>query len=64
MWVEVGRFDGKTIHGKLANEPQFVSNVRLNDEVTVNLDDLNDWIYSNGKQMIGGFTSKVLEKRQ
>jgi uncharacterized protein YegJ (DUF2314 family) len=64
MWVEVLRLDGKVVHGKLVSEPKLVSNFKLDDEVTVNLDDITDWIFSDGKEMVGGFTSKVLEQRQ
>lgn len=64
MWVEVSQLDGETIHGKLANEPKLIANLKLSDSVTVDLADVNDWIYSDGKQMIGGFTSAVLERRR
>jgi uncharacterized protein YegJ (DUF2314 family) len=64
MWVEVSNLDGNTIHGNLVSKPAMVSDLKLNDKVTVSLDDLNDWIFSDGKQMVGGFTSKVLEGRQ
>jgi uncharacterized protein YegJ (DUF2314 family) len=64
MWVEVSQLDGETIHGKLANEPKMIANLRLSDSVIVDLADVNDWIYSDGKQMIGGFTSAVLERRR
>jgi uncharacterized protein YegJ (DUF2314 family) len=64
MWVEVAGLDGETITGRLVNVPASMKTVRLNDTVVVNLADLNDWIYSDGETMIGGFTSKVLSARQ
>jgi uncharacterized protein YegJ (DUF2314 family) len=64
MWVEVSKLDGNKIHGTLVSEPGMVSNLKLNDAVSVDLEDLNDWIFSDGKEMVGGFTSKVLERRQ
>ena len=64
MWVEVSNLDGDTITGRLVNEPTSVTTIRLNDQVVVSLADLNDWIYSDGETMVGGFTSKVLSARK
>jgi uncharacterized protein YegJ (DUF2314 family) len=64
MWVEVSKLDGNNIHGTLVNEPKVISSLKLNDQVTVKLDDLNDWLYSDGKEMVGGFTAKVLERKR
>jgi len=60
MWVEVSKIEGEAIHGQLANEPAVVKTLKLDDPVQVNLKDLNDWIYSDGDHMVGGFTEKAM----
>jgi len=63
MWVEISSIDGEVLHGNLVSDPEIISSLKLNDEVVVDLKDLNDWMYSDGREMIGGFTAKVLERR-
>jgi uncharacterized protein YegJ (DUF2314 family) len=60
LWVEVERMDESICHGKLVNEPESVQFVKLNDPVTFKFGDVVDWIYSDGMQMVGGFTAPAL----
>jgi uncharacterized protein YegJ (DUF2314 family) len=60
MWVEITRIDGDTIHGVLGNHPNELRNIKLGDEVTVNLADLNDWTYFKNGELIGGFTLEAI----
>ena len=60
MWVEVREIDDIVIHGRLMNEPRRVSNLKFEGPVTVKTADLNDWMYSDGKRNVGGFTAQVL----
>lgn len=62
MWAEVTRIENDIIHGTLSNEPVSVKNLRLGDPVQVKLSDLNDWTYTDGKSLTGGFTIKVLDE--
>jgi uncharacterized protein YegJ (DUF2314 family) len=62
MWVEVLKIDGEKIEGKLSNEPNTIKKLKLNDKVTVKVADVQDWIYSDGEKMVGGFSAKVLEE--
>jgi uncharacterized protein YegJ (DUF2314 family) len=64
MWVQVDQIDGKTIHGRLANEPHNVPNLKMHDQVTVTTDQLNDWLYIDGRNRFGGFTAAVLSRRR
>jgi uncharacterized protein YegJ (DUF2314 family) len=63
-WVEVLSLDGQTISGKLANEPHDLPGKNFGDPVTVDVGSVEDWIYQDGREMVGGFTSKVLQARQ
>jgi uncharacterized protein YegJ (DUF2314 family) len=62
MWVHVTAIEGETIRGKLGNEPVGVKGIKLDDEVTVALKDLNDWMYLVDEKPQGGFTIKVLQQ--
>ena len=61
MWVEVKSIDS-AIHGVLANDPKVIRSMKSGDAVTVQTDEVEDWIYTNGKENIGGFQAKVLRR--
>ncbi len=62
FWVTPFRRAEDGFEGVLANEPDFVRNVRLGETIRFTRDDVTDWGYvRNGRQM-GSFTSCVLFK--
>lgn len=60
IWIELDRIEGKTLHGKLANDPVELGTMKCGDPVAVTADVLNDWFYLRNGEMVGGFTAKVL----
>jgi uncharacterized protein YegJ (DUF2314 family) len=62
IWIEVERIDGAIIHGKLANDPVALGDMKIEDPVTVSIDQLNDWNYLTKDEMKGGFTVQVLRE--
>jgi len=62
MWVDVTAIEGERIRGRLGNDPVSVQGVQLGDPVDANLKDLNDWTYSDGEEVFGGFTVEVLRR--
>lgn len=62
MWVSVTRIDEDTIHGTLENTPNELTNVHAGQPVTVPLPDLNDWMYVDNEEPVGGFTLKVIQE--
>ncbi len=60
MWVSVTAVDESHIDGRLDNEPAFVQSVRHGQEVRVLRGTLNDWLYTQGGELKGGFTLKLL----
>jgi hypothetical protein len=42
MWVKVSGFDGETLTGTLDNEPVFIEDIELGDEVEFTLDEIED----------------------
>jgi uncharacterized protein YegJ (DUF2314 family) len=64
MWVEVKKIDGSTLHGLLSNIPQIIKSLKAHDPVTLSTDEVDDWIYTNGKTNEGGFQAKALKGKQ
>jgi len=60
IWVTVASINGDEIVGDLANEPVDLPFLREGSRVRGKLSELNDWAYSQGDEMLGGFTSQVL----
>lgn len=63
MWVMDFSFDGKRIKGVLGNEPDHIASLKQGQEVEISLDDLCDWIYSDGKKIHGAYTEKLIHRR-
>lgn len=60
MWLNDIQFDGITISGVLANNPESLTNIKLGDYVEIELDKINDWMFAINSQMYGGFTIQVI----
>ncbi|OJJ14804.1 hypothetical protein BKI52_40300 [marine bacterium AO1-C] len=60
MWINNVSFDGDEISGTLVNEPQQLTNVQLNDEVTVPLRQISDWLFAIMGKTYGGFTIQAM----
>jgi uncharacterized protein YegJ (DUF2314 family) len=60
IWIEVDGLEPEYIHGKLANDPVDLGDLKLGDRVEVPLKDLNDWAFFRDEKPFGLFTVKVL----
>jgi len=56
MWVAVSSINAEEIRGTLGNSPVNVLSVHEGDSVTVQASEIGDWVYSDGKQLVGGFS--------
>lgn len=63
MWLTVTAVDGLHIYGQLDNDPATVRAIRRGQPVRVPRNGLNDWLFTQGAERVGGFTVKVLERR-
>jgi uncharacterized protein YegJ (DUF2314 family) len=64
IWVSVVSIEGGEILGDLANQPVDLRFMKEGDRVRGKLEDLNDWAWLEGQELVGGFTSKVLMEAQ
>ena len=64
MWVAVNEIGRNVITGRLGNKPVSIQSLHEGDPVEVKLADLNDWMFTDGDEKVGGFTAKVLAHQQ
>jgi uncharacterized protein YegJ (DUF2314 family) len=64
MWVSVDKIEGDTVIGKLANVPNFLTNVKEGAIVKRPSTEIEDWLYVEDKKLVGGFSIEVLQNRQ
>jgi uncharacterized protein YegJ (DUF2314 family) len=60
MWVSVSALEHEMIYGRLDNEPVAMKRLHAGDRLRVPVRDLNDWLYTRGDTLAGGFTIEVL----
>jgi uncharacterized protein YegJ (DUF2314 family) len=56
MWIEVTKEENGVLSGVIANEAEETREVKMGDVVSLNLSEITDWKYMNGKKLIGGYT--------
>jgi len=61
MWVSVTSISGGQISGKLENKPMHQPGLKLGSLVSQPVEDVCDWIYLEGEDLVGGFTNEVLQ---
>jgi len=62
MWLLVKEIGDETVIGSLDNDPVYLRNVGAGDTLTITIDQVNDWLYTDGDEMVGGFTTEALTK--
>jgi uncharacterized protein YegJ (DUF2314 family) len=64
IWINDLTWDGTKFVGKINNEPVDTTAVKLGDQVTVTPMELTDWMYIDGKKLVGGYTLRVLHFKE
>lgn len=62
MWINDIEFDGRTISGKLVNQPNWLKSFNEGDDVKVALGDISDWMYVVGGEVYGAFTVNLMRQ--
>src|SRR5258708_37025624 len=60
MWVDVIAIGEGVIHGTLGNSPVHVTSLHEGDEVEGTISDIEDWVYTDGVNVQGGFSVSAL----
>lgn len=63
LWLRVTKIHGAEITAFVTNTPVHAKVVK-DQEITVNLRDLNDWMYILDEERVGGFTATVQQEQE
>lgn len=64
MWITIDRIENNKFFGVLDNDPETIKNYKLGDRITVKKEQIEDWAIMTNNEMEGGYSVKVLQKRQ
>lgn len=59
IWLQVDGISGKTISGRLANEPVNGNEYRMGQKMDVPMAKIEDWMVNQGDAIYGGYTARV-----
>ena len=62
MWIKVLRIEDEFLQGVIDNDPVQVKKFKRGTRVRLRAKALTDWMYTDGDDIIGGFTNKALDK--
>jgi len=60
MWIAVTDERDGILKGTIANDAEETSEVKLGQEVSLKLSEISDWMYEDGKKLVGGYTIRYL----
>ncbi|MDB6108520.1 MAG: lipoprotein of unknown function [Pedosphaera sp.] len=56
MWIEVLKEHDGVLDGIVANEAEETHAVKLGQKVSLNISEISDWKYLDGRKLVGGYT--------
>jgi len=63
LWLSVDAIDETKVHGRLDNKPTTFTNLKMGQDLHIQVADVDDWIYLNSeKKPVGGYTIKVFDQ--
>lgn len=60
MWINVSEEKDGVIKGVIDNDAEETKAVKLGDAVVLNLSEISDWKYEDGRKLIGGYTIRYM----
>jgi len=63
MWISVLEETNGTLKGKVANEADETREVKKGETVSLNISEISDWKYTNGKKLVGGYSIRYFFER-
>lgn len=63
IWFSPTKINGDQVTGQCANDPAKIPGLKLGDTRTVTRSDVSDWMIVVGNRCFGGYTIRVLAKR-
>lgn len=59
IWLSNVRFVGNRFQGQVDNQPRKIRGVKLGQLVSVNPNEISDWLYVENGKLVGGYTVRV-----
>ena len=60
IWLADVQFSGNRFHGFVDNRPVNIAGLKVGTRVSVNPDEISDWLFIRNGQLVGGYTVRVL----
>jgi uncharacterized protein YegJ (DUF2314 family) len=59
IWLSDVRFVGNRFQGRVDNQPRKIRGLKLGQLVSVNPNEISDWLYIDNGKLVGGYTVRV-----
>jgi len=59
IWLSDVQFTGSRFQGRLDNTPQKIRGLKVGQLVSVNPNEISDWVYIDNGKLVGGYTIRV-----
>ncbi len=59
IWLTDVRFVGNRFQGRLDNQPRKITRLKMGDLVSVNPNEISDWMYVRDGVLVGGYTLRA-----
>lgn len=63
IWIDELRYEDGKFRGKIGNDVQLLSNLRLGSPCEIGRDQVSDWQYVENGRLVGGYTVRVIFDR-
>jgi len=63
MWIEVSGESHGVLDGVVANEAEETRDVKIGQKVSLNISEVSDWKYVDGRRLVGGYTIRYFYER-
>lgn len=63
MWIEVTQENNGDLNGIVVNEAEETREVKIGQKVSLNISEISDWKYVDGKKLVGGYTIRYFYDR-
>ena len=60
IWVQDIKLVDSEFIGIIGNEPVYTNAIQLGDTITIDRDNISDWMYYEYDKIVGGYTIRVL----
>lgn len=60
LWLSHVRYSGHRFHGLVDNQPEMITGLKMGQRVSVDPDEISDWLFIDNGKLVGGYTIRAL----